>query len=87
MKKNYFFVSSQRSLILCVFNNVNPPNMIQFLWLPPPPPPSSEWASPLTLQGVDDAVRYLKSTFWHYGTNEDKYNYTKQQFVAVTIDF
>jgi len=36
---------------------------------------------------VDDAVRYLKSAFWQYGTNEAKYNYTRLEFKeAVTAD-
>jgi len=30
--------------------------------------------------GVNDAVRYLKSAFWQYGTNEDKYNFTRTEF-------
>jgi len=36
---------------------------------------------------VDDAVRYLKSAFWQYGTNEAKYNFTRLEFKeAVTAD-
>ena len=35
-------------------------------------------------QAVDDAVRYLKSAFWQYGTNEAKYNYTRLEFKEVS---
>ena len=31
-------------------------------------------------QDVDKAIDYLKQSFWQYGTNEAKYNYTKDQF-------
>jgi len=31
-------------------------------------------------QDVDDSVRFLKNQFWSYATNEDKYNFTKQEF-------
>ena len=33
---------------------------------------------------VDDAVSYLKQQFWQYGTNEFKYNYTRNEF-KVTV--
>jgi len=53
-----------------------------FMWLEEDVEQENYDAKVAATKGVDDAVRYLKSTFWHYGTNEDKYNYTKQQFVA-----
>ena len=31
-------------------------------------------------QDVDKAIDFLKQSFWQYGTNEAKYNYTKDQF-------
>jgi len=36
--------------------------------------------------GVNDAVRYLKSAFWQYGTNEDKYNFTRNEFKQAVLD-
>ena len=38
----------------------------------------------ITIKAVDDAVRYLKSAFWQYGTNEAKYNYTRLEFKEVS---
>ena len=35
---------------------------------------------------VNDAVDYLKQQFWQYGTNEIKYNYTRNEF-KVTIQY
>jgi len=35
---------------------------------------------------VEEAVRYLKQAFWSYGTNEAKYNYTREQFKASVLD-
>jgi len=36
---------------------------------------------------MEDAIRYVKQAFWHYGTNEDRFNYTREQFKeAVYID-
>ena len=35
------------------------------------------------IKDVEEAVRYLKQAFWSYGTNEAKYNYTREQFKAV----
>ena len=29
---------------------------------------------------VDAAIDYLKKTFWHYGNNEERYNYTQEEF-------
>jgi len=37
-------------------------------------------------EGVEDAVRYLKAAFWQYGTNEDKYNFTKEEFKTAVLD-
>ena len=37
------------------------------------------------IKDVEEAVRYLKQAFWSYGTNEAKYNYTREQFKAVWI--
>ena len=34
-------------------------------------------------QDVDKAIDFLKQSFWQYGTNEAKYNYTKDQFKLV----
>ena len=38
----------------------------------------------ITIKAVDDAVRYLKSAFWQYGTNEAKYNFTRLEFKEVS---
>jgi len=35
---------------------------------------------------VDAAVAFLKQSFWQYGTNEAKYNYTRDQFKAAVLD-
>ena len=35
---------------------------------------------------VNDAVDYLKQQFWQYGTNEIKYNYTRNEF-KVSIQY
>ncbi len=29
---------------------------------------------------VDAAIRYLKKIFWHYANNEERYNFTQEQF-------
>ena len=39
----------------------------------------------ITIKAVDDAVRYLKSAFWQYGTNEAKYNFTRLEFKEVSF--
>ena len=36
---------------------------------------------------MNDAVRYLKSAFWQYGTNQDKYNFTREEFKQVGFEF
>jgi len=35
---------------------------------------------------VNNAVSYLKQAFWQYGTNEAKYNYTREQFKQSVLD-
>ncbi len=35
---------------------------------------------------VDDAIKYLKNTFWQYATSEVRYNYTKEQFQVAVAD-
>jgi len=35
---------------------------------------------------VDKAIDFLKQSFWQYGTNEAKYNYTKDQFKLAVLD-
>ena len=36
---------------------------------------------------VDEALVYLRSTFWHYASDEHRYNYTQDEFrVAVRED-
>jgi len=35
---------------------------------------------------VDKAIDYLKQSFWQYGTNEAKYNYTRDQFKLAVLD-
>jgi len=37
-------------------------------------------------ENVNEAIRYLKTAFWSYGTNEAKYNYTREQFKASVLD-
>ena len=32
---------------------------------------------------VDNAVEYLKSIFWQYANNEQKYNYSRNEFRQV----
>ena len=29
---------------------------------------------------VDNAIKYLKTIFWHYANNVQKYNYTRDQY-------
>ena len=61
----------------------------QTLSLPSLPPPLSELDKIMSIaiiiiKAVDDAVRYLKSAFWQYGTNEAKYNFTRLEFKEVS---
>ena len=35
-------------------------------------------------QNVNDAIEFLKKQFWQYGTNEHKYNYTREEFKVQT---
>jgi len=37
-------------------------------------------AKEMKTKDVNDAIRYIKKTFWHYGTNEHRFNYTRSQF-------
>ena len=35
---------------------------------------------------VDEAVKYLKSIFWQYANNKEKYNYTRNEFRDVVSE-
>lgn len=36
---------------------------------------------------VENAVNYLKTIFWHYANNKQKYNYTRDQFSETVSHF
>jgi len=40
----------------------------------------AEGAKITETQNVNDAITFLKQQFWQYGTNEHKYNYTREEF-------
>lgn len=45
-----------------------------------------EAAKAASTEDVNNAVSYLKQAFWQYGTNEAKYNYTREQFKQSVLD-
>ena len=58
-----------------------------FIWLERPNEEKQYDLKKVKTQEVHDAVAYLKTTFWQYATNEDRFNYTKEEFFeAVSED-
>jgi len=57
-----------------------------FMWLEEDREEENRKAKEAATDHVNDAVRYLKSAFWQYGTNEDKYNYTKNEFKQAVLE-
>ena len=58
-----------------------------FIWLEKPNEEKQRNLKVEKTAEVNDAVAYLKTTFWQYATNEDRFNYTKEEFFeAVSED-
>ena len=58
-----------------------------FIWLERPNEEKQKNLKVDKTAEVHDAVAYLKTTFWQYATNEDRFNYTKDEFFeAVSED-
>ena len=58
-----------------------------FIWLEKPNEEKQRNLKVEKTAEVHDAVAYLKTTFWQYATNEDRFNYTKDEFfTAVSED-
>ncbi|XP_023330975.1 TWiK family of potassium channels protein 7 [Eurytemora carolleeae] len=51
-----------------------------FMWLEQEREELVELVKSSKTKDVNDAVDYLKQQFWQYGTNEIKYNYTRNEF-------
>ena len=51
-----------------------------FIWLERPNEEKQEQLKIQKTAEVHDAIAYLKTTFWQYATNEDRFNYTKDEF-------
>lgn len=47
---------------------------------------AEEVAKAASTVDVNSAITYLKTAFWQYGTNENKYNYTREQFKQSVLD-
>ena len=56
------------------------PGAFLFMWIELPKEELMRELKTEKSKEVDEAVAYLKSTFWHYATDEYRYNYTHEQF-------